>query len=120
MSQMRPDVAFIDEWLEVPCYADPADRWNGWACPWFTLDAVRAIAEKYNAAADPDDGEFVQITDGTDPNRPEIVLVSRDDDGENREVLDAIDSEWGLLWPVGAYGWTWLLRSDYPVEALSS
>lgn len=81
---------------------DPAQRWNGWACPLFTRGAVlRLIA--HMDSLDDDTADRLAF-DGD-------VLVTtwpRDAwfDGQTGSRTEPVDIAGRLYWPVGD-GWTW-------------
>jgi hypothetical protein len=87
---------FAGEGPRIAGFHNPAIRWNGWACPSFTLDAVRTLAE-WLAGQDPYDGyDTVTVRDGGS------VAVTTFDG----EVYDVTPDDDGL-YGVGAYAWVW-------------
>ena len=79
------------------------DRWNGWACPYFTKEVAQAIVkqaqEHSNHTSCPtyfweDDKVMEKDTDGT------VYTMAH---------KTTILTEAGLtdVWPVGAYNWIW-------------
>lgn len=74
---------------------NPKERWNGWACPRFTLDAVRELAA-WLAVQDPADGYDTVSVDG---DRVTVTTY----DGETYDVRPHDDGLYG----VGAYAWVW-------------
>ena len=80
----------------------PEERWNGFACPYFDLDTVRAIAFAAAELADdePDAYDVVEIRDdGT-------VWVTSTSDVEPYEV-PTTEHGGQTLYGVGAWCWTW-------------
>lgn len=86
---------FAGDGPQIAGVHDPAERWNGWACPRFTLDAVRELAA-WLAAQDPDDGYDTVSVDG---DRVTVTTY----DGETYDVRPHDDGLYG----VGAYAWVW-------------
>jgi hypothetical protein len=93
----------IDEWLvAIPCLMNPRDRWNGWACPYFTREAVERII----AAIAPDGSD--DLVFATDWEAGTVTLTTaigtRD---EYTDVVEAVEIDGTPYWPVGAWGWVW-------------
>ena len=86
---------FAGDGPKVAGVHDPSVRWNGWACPRFTLDAVRDLAA-WLAVQDPDDGYDTVSVDG---DRVTVTTY----DGETYDVRPHDDGLYG----VGAYAWVW-------------
>jgi len=76
---------------EFPCVADPTQRWNGWAVPYFTLETVKEILK--------DQG--LEIT-----SESENEIKYMGDTGEEESISNA---ENGWTFP----GWIWMLKGDY-------
>lgn len=88
---------FAGDGPKVAGVHDPAVRWNGWACPRFTLDAVRDLAA-WLAVQDPADGYDTVTVDG---DRVTVTVTAYPE--EPHEVPADGDG----LYPVGAFGWCW-------------
>lgn len=92
-------VAAIFDWAgdgpRVAGVHDPAERWNGWACPSFPMTSVRAIAEWVDAQANVEDYSRVIVEGGR-------VFVA-EGDGDRYEVPADSDGRF----PVGAWAWVW-------------
>lgn len=97
MTQNR--VAAVFDWAgDGPSVAgvhDPAERWNGWACPSFPMTSVRAIAEWIDSQPDAENYSRV-IIEG------DKVFISEDKDDRYEVVADKDG-----LYPVGAWAWVW-------------
>lgn len=94
------NVSAVFDWAgdgpKVAGVHDPSVRWNGWACPRFTLETVRDLAAWIDAQGD-DDYERVIVTDNG------RVFMTKDDEGWTSEVPADADGLYG----VGAYAWVW-------------
>lgn len=97
MTQNR--VAAVFNWAgggpSVPGVHDPAERWNGWACPSFPMASVRAIAEWIDSQPDAEEYRRVVVEDDR-----VFILESKDDRHEVHADKDG-------LYPVGAWAWVW-------------
>ncbi|MFC1415402.1 hypothetical protein [Streptacidiphilus cavernicola] len=105
----------IDDLGPFDAKVDPTDRWNGWLCPYFTLDTVRVLAARTQELAAQDDNDTfdtVHVIDGgTDDNgKPRAIVVHISwqhftDDPEHAAGFVAPNSEG--LYGIGAAEWTW-------------
>lgn len=76
---------------------DPSVRWNGWACPRFTLETVRELS-RWLSAQDPADGyDRVSVVG----DRVTVIVTAYP--AEPYDVPADADG----LYPVGAFGWCW-------------
>jgi hypothetical protein len=91
-------------WFEG--FHDPAQRWNGWACPLFSKDEGLRVAELSArlAAEDPEAaGEVVAWDEDrslftvSDPARP----------GEPAAEVGPVVLGGQVLYPIGSRAWTW-------------
>ncbi|MEU6325003.1 hypothetical protein [Streptomyces sp. NPDC047009] len=96
---------------------DPTHRWNGWLCPYFTLDTVRAIAARTQEMADECGYEVVDtvhvIDGGTDQGEPRVVVVQiswQYHDGDAERATSIINPDDGL-YGIGGGEWTWHFAS---------
>ncbi|WP_353113226.1 hypothetical protein [Microbacterium sp.] len=82
----------------------PEYRWNGWECPYFRPDDVRAARSNFEALyadADPEEVRF-RWDDATD--LPSIVSVFDDDEAEEVSTME-IDGESFVTIGWGGYCW---------------
>lgn len=86
---------------------DPSQRWNGWACPSFSLEAVQGLAAWIDAQPAEMQLERIKVEDGR-------VFYGCPFDAEGRVIVDIAAWRWTELpadeqglYPVGAWGWTW-------------
>lgn len=88
---------------------NPETRWNGFACPLFTLDTCREIATVVNDELAHSD-EFVKF----DGDRVFTVYVGNGEE-EVEEVLPIVVK--GVpMFPLGSHGWVWdCVEFDCPV-----
>ena len=78
-------------------------RWNGWACPMFPIESVRAIAEWMNAQGF---GSSIDINETTGT----VTIIEEDEEcneAEEPETRARNGIPTMALYGVGAYGWTW-------------
>lgn len=77
----------------------PSEKWNGFACPLFTLDTCKSIAELVNAL--PANDEVIEVT-----NEKVISIYLGNGEREVEEVLPVfVDGV--AMFPLGAGGWVW-------------
>jgi hypothetical protein len=86
----------LGEWQGVHI---PSERWNGWACPWFTLDVCREIAEVINAL--PDNEEKIVVTDS------QVFSVYVGNGEEEKTEVEPSYIAGALFFPLGSWGWVW-------------
>ncbi|WP_030200635.1 hypothetical protein [Streptomyces sp. NRRL S-87] len=105
-----------------PALIDPAERWNGFVIPYFTLGTVRRIAEVHAALAVRDGYDFaptIHVHEGGvnaegDPRA--LVLKIEwtwfDQDGpDSGNVLKPTEDGY---YCVGAYEWAWAVVEGHP------
>jgi len=73
-------------------------RWNGWACPMFTLEVAREIAEWMEMRIEIDAQNRVIITDENCTDEPDV------NEGDKR-ARNGIPTM--TLYGIGACGWCW-------------
>lgn len=73
-------------------------RWNGFACPMFTLDVVRDIATFCDTEGMT---ETIEIENGR------VWSVYNDGEQTEREEIKPVHHEGADYFPVGAMGWVW-------------
>jgi hypothetical protein len=78
---------------------NPATRWNGWACPLFTLDVCRDIAEVLNAL--PDNCEVIKVTDS------QVFSIYTDGDEIDMQEYEPVTIDGVNFYPLGSMGWVW-------------
>lgn len=75
------------------------DDWNGWACPFFSLEQGKKIVQAQNSGQDKSwfdekNDQFVFIIDG------------------QREYFPSIEIDGGRLYPIGNSSWIWEETND--------
>lgn len=82
---------------------DSQQRWNGWACPFFTLEETQRIADAINANNDTRDDthEDIIIRDGV------VFSEFHDGDYHDTEEVPSIVHEGITFYGVGAGSWVW-------------
>jgi hypothetical protein len=70
------------------------ETWSGWECPMFTREEGERIASEFDTSAD-----LLSYNEGED------CFEWEDDDDLNR--YEAIETEVGTLYPIGAGEWIW-------------
>lgn len=91
----------LGEWQGVHI---PSERWNGWACPWFTLETCREIAEVINAL--PDNEEKIVVTE----SQVFSVYIGNGEE-EVTEVEPSIIAG-AEFFPLGSWGWVWEVAQE--------
>jgi hypothetical protein len=97
-----PDPTLRPAWFEIdggPRYRGyhRGDRWNGWAMPYFTLEAGKAIMERW-------EGSDVPLT--YDENATAFTAAFEDPEVYEGEV-HTIEGRAEILYPIGAGSWCW-------------
>ena len=98
----QPNAVRIDGFGPFPCLLDTAQRWNGWQCPIFPLDSVKAITLTLDQAQDKSDNHFITFTDdGIWIHNPNYADEYEDTRGEraveitvNGQTYYSIDNGW--------------------------
>lgn len=95
---------YIDEPVQLYRGYTHGETWNGWECPYFTLDVATTIADRYSEASGhpagyDDEEDCVYFSD---PDWPEP---------ESFAGIDVVDGEGQVrhLYPVGAGSWVWVM-----------
>ncbi|MGY3341136.1 hypothetical protein ACVW0K_007329 [Streptomyces filamentosus] len=100
---------------------DPANRWNGWVSPYFTLDTVRRLSAEMLGLADAhgyDCADTVHVIDGgtDDDGEPRAIVlhirwVYLADEGA-QSVTSVVEprTEDGL-YCIGGWEWTWSITT---------
>ena len=100
-------------------------RWNGWGCPYFTLDAgLRLVEVQKQLVREAIDGNYPYFTLEYDAERDAFLLGYKDEptdeliEGQNLEVVDAVTRDGMKLYPIGASNWCWyqLDKPKYEVQ----
>lgn len=87
----------LGEWQGI---YNPEESWNGFACPLFTLEICREIADVINAL--PDNCERIDITDD---GRVFSVWLDGDDRGVTE--IEPYRVAGADFFPLGSHGWVW-------------
>jgi len=95
---LRPALVSLVDAPAVECRLDPSDRWNGFACPYFTREQLPAL--------------FTMIDEGGDMkarlDADDVVRVVSPDSGEDEpEAFEPAVVDGVQMWAVGAWGWVW-------------
>lgn len=98
--RLRAARVSLDDSPAVECRLDPADRWNGWACPFFTREQLPAL--------------FAMLEEGDSKGRlddDDIVRVVSPDYGEDEpEEFESTIVDGVQMWAVGAWCWVWQIE----------
>jgi hypothetical protein len=92
-------------------FHEPEKRWNGWACPSFPMDTVRALAEWLNTEGDEQfhkieiDNSLVQLTSALNTEDQWTERVP------SQVIFTAPDAA-VVVYSVGAYAWTWSVDGE--------
>jgi hypothetical protein len=76
-----------------PCVLNPHQRWNGWACPFFTKETLDLVAQKLGLTIN--------------WSEPEIFNPQEEDD---EFLINSTTIEGELLYYID--GWTWMWIGD--------
>lgn len=100
---LRPVHVALDFATEpVACLLDPRERWNGFACPYFTREQIPALLDLINRGGDMqarlDDDDVVRV-------------VSPDYGQDEPEEFPVVEVDGVQMWAVGAWCWTWQIAS---------
>lgn len=82
-------------------------RWNGWACPWFTEAEGRKIAAVSKAEFDrcaECAQEYITVNDEAPPRR-RFWLICEEEEYSAPVDAQCADGVW--LYAIGAANWTW-------------
>jgi len=102
----------IDDWVTVDGLHDPNETWNGFAVPYFDMDAIKIIQEKMEEKADEEtEWENVDIRNGR------VHLVSHVLDNENHNINDieecgTVMFEGEIFYGAGAKSWAWTVLDE--------
>ena len=104
-SDLTPAIVTLDDLgTGIPALL-PAQRWNGWECPYFRPDDLRAVRPNLFALYDGADAESVRFSWNEEADLPSIVSLY-DDDEEVEEVSTLeIDDETFVTIGWGGYCW---------------
>lgn len=99
---MRAALFSIDDGPEFEGF-HKGDRWNGWACPYFTHEVALQIAEHTNTEPD------YQLVFDKDADVWKWVTVDDVDDEpwEFERQTIVVNGEEISVFAIGAYGWVW-------------
>ena len=94
--------------------------WNGWACPYFTLDAGLKLVElQKQLEREAIEGSYPYFTLEYDAGRDAFLLGYKDEptdelvEGQNLDVVNAAERDGMKLYPIGASNWCWY-EQDIP------
>ncbi|WP_127356496.1 hypothetical protein [Actinacidiphila soli] len=114
MPEIETRVCIDDTLGPYDAKLDPANRWNGWLSPRFTLDTVRKLAARTQEMADEYGNDCVDtihvIDGGTDSeHEPRVVVLHIRwqwfDEG-GKSATSIIQPAEGL-YAIGGWEWTW-------------
>ena len=93
---------------------DPTVRWNGFACPLFTLATVREIKvllDKWAAEMPYEDSETIEIDDDG-----KVFMVNEYDGPAEEHPVKRDDPSLPdePLYAIGSFGWTWIEVAPEP------
>lgn len=83
-------------------------RWNGWACPWFTEEEGRKVAAVSKAAFDKDPDlvqEYIMVREDVPPERRFALYVGEDGSEWDEQPYTLGDGT--VIWPLANANWTW-------------
>lgn len=79
------------------------DRWNGWACPYFTLEVGKKIMTDLKGQAEYTWADYNKEHDEFITNYEGLI-----GDSETWEGMDIeVEGEIVHVYPIGAFGWVW-------------
>ncbi len=98
-TEMKEGFARIEDGTFYPCLCNPVQRWNGWACPYFTKEVMDKVLEEC--------GEMVSV--GTEELEDETVhnymwKINEPYDDDTPDVCVYVDKSTGLHY---LDGWCW-------------
>lgn len=107
-ADLTPATVTLDgELNDVPAYL-PAHRWNGWECPYFRADDIRAMRDAFDAyGADvnayPDGDTRYSWDDATD--LPSFVTTW--EDGDTYDAVSVLTVDGVPMVTIGWSSWVW-------------
>lgn len=93
----------------IPCYTT-GDRWNGWACPMFDIDAAMRVMEGYNEATT--ESEYGLMSYDVNEDKFMIPETEHEDAQEWKGFDINIEGKQVRVYDIGAYSWCWYLEND--------
>lgn len=88
------------------------ERWNGWACPWFTESEGRKIADvtQLEYRLNPEyTQEFILVHENAKPSE-RFSLEAPDED--QSYFVDSMNLDGVWIYAIGAANWTWEVADD--------
>jgi hypothetical protein len=84
------------------------DRWNGWECPYFTIEGVKQILAYTGEGHDMDydDGTYYSFDEG------QVIEESVEDGEVTKTPVDPKNVGGVNYYPVGAFNWVWQQYSE--------
>jgi hypothetical protein len=98
MTTYTADTFQLDDLGEWQGIHNPSIRWNGWACPLFTLDTCREIAFHINELCSE---EEIIVTES------QVFDTYTDGDDKETHELHPIEINGINYYPLGSHGWVW-------------
>jgi len=91
---------------EAPLHAfTRGNHWNGWECPFFTMEQAEVFAAQWRALSEEHTATFDAATDSwtfSDPTN------GGPEDADVFDGIDAVGPQGPLhVYAIGAWGWTW-------------
>lgn len=78
------------------------EDWNGWDCPYFTLEQAQEILKSYNTLRSVIEQKETAYYDST----KDAFIFPTDDENES-EIFTAIIEKGQKYYPIGAFCWIW-------------
>lgn len=103
--QLRPITVTLDGQVTLPALVGEY-RWNGWQCPYFRAEDVRAARGAWDAMFADADPRDTRYTWDAVAGLPSIVSVY-DDDDDYEEVGTVTTVEGDTLVTIGWASWVW-------------
>jgi hypothetical protein len=104
MSRYVVESFVLDDLGEFDGVHIPSERWNGFACPLFTLDTCREIAEVINAL--PYGEEIIRVTDS------QVFSIYTGNGEEEILEIEPLSIAGADFFPLGSHGWVWISIND--------
>jgi len=102
---LKPGTVTLDDLgVGIPALL-PDQRWNGWQCPYFRLEDVRAARESFISLFGGDGDDGVRFHWDAETDLPSIVSLY--DDGEEGEEVSTMEIDGETFVTIGWGGYCW-------------